>query len=221
MFTYAAERDSLKETFFKSPFSAIPIWVTNWMLEKIRTLPAGSVVVELGTYVGGTAQMIARANPTITIHSIDLNKYDGFEKHHIFTDLQKRYNLYDLKTSDLLEIQKLHTEDYPNIILHTGESTDLDINNIDVALVDDNKLEEGTLENLRYLWPRIKTGGFVFGDDFDSIFTYNAFVRFAKEKNIELTSYSKGVRIQKYTPAYYRDTGFKDTLVFPTDRIKV
>lgn len=221
MFTYAAERDSLKEKFSKSPFSAIPIWVINWMLEKIRTLPAGSVVVELGTYVGGTAQMIARANPTITVHSIDLNNYVGFEQHRIFTDLQKRYDLYDLKTSDLLEIQKLHTEDYPNIILHTGESTDLDINNIDVAIIDDNKLEEGTLENLRYLWPRMKIGGFIFGDDFDSIFTYNAFVRFAKEKNIELTSYSKGVRIQKCTPMYDRDTGFIDTLVFPTNIIKI
>ena len=52
--------------------------VEKFLLEKIsKQLPANSIVVEIGTYLGGSASILACANPNISVHSYDL--YDAFD----------------------------------------------------------------------------------------------------------------------------------------------
>jgi hypothetical protein len=62
-------------------------------------------------------------------------------------------------------------------------------------------------------------GGVIFADDIDSPQIYNAYVKFAKKQNIEITFYSKAVKlVKKDTSGQIRDLSFQDTLVFKCPR---
>lgn len=195
MFTYQQQRAEIKEKLNAKPFSCTYSWVTSWITREIARLPPGSIVLEMGTFVGGTTCLLAQANPDVIVHSVDLNQFDNDK--HMITELGRELNLPDLKASDLLEIQRMHVEDYANIHLHTGDSKSLDLNNISLAFIDANHNTDRVLEDLEYVWNRILPGGFIFGDDANQPGVFNAFQMFAKDKDIELTLYSKCARIQK------------------------
>jgi predicted O-methyltransferase YrrM len=195
LFTYQHIRDTVKTQISQKPFSCTYHWVINWINTEISKLPPGSIILELGTFVGGSTHLIAKANRHVIIHTIDLNKFD--ENSHMLEAMKKEYSLPKLKPSDLLEIQKMHVEDFENIILHTGDSKSLDINNISLVFIDAGHTEEEVQADLEYAWDRVIPGGFIFGDDANYSNVYNAFAKFARDKDIELTLYSKCVRIKK------------------------
>ena len=200
--------------------SCIPGWVFDWMQSTIKLFPTGSKIVELGTFVGGTTRLLALANKDKEVHSIDLNIFnESFSNIKILDYIGTKFNLQNLTPEKVLILQKLHIEDLPNVKLYTGESTTIDVDSIAVAFIDDNKEEKGMLENLEYLWPRIIDGGVIFADDIDSPQIYNAYVKFAKKQNIEITFYSKAVKlVKKDTSRQIRDLSFQDTLVFNCPR---
>lgn len=43
----------------------------KYLHELSKTIPSGGLVLEVGTFMGGSASIIAHANPNITVHSID------------------------------------------------------------------------------------------------------------------------------------------------------
>jgi hypothetical protein len=135
------------------------------------------------------------ANPEVTVHSVDLNQFDN--DNHMLAELRETLNLPDLMAKDLLEIQSLHVEDCANVHLHTGDSKSLDLNDIALAFIDANHDTDELIKDLNYAWDRLLPGGYIFGDDANEPNVFNAFQIFAKEKDIELTLYSKCARIQK------------------------
>ena len=113
MFTHQHIRDEIKDKIKHSPLSCMLPCTVDWMLSELNKLPAGSTVVEFGTFVGGTTAILAKARPDVLIHSIDLNNVDIWEYEVGMSHMIKHHcELPELKTSDLLEIQKIESGDY-------------------------------------------------------------------------------------------------------------
>jgi hypothetical protein len=195
MFTYQHSREELKSRFLEEPFSCTYSWIINWINLEITKLPQGSKILEIGTFIGGSTHLLAKNNQHVTVHTVDLNDFK--EDNHMLASLRISHNLPLLTHLDLLELQKMHTEDFSNIILHTGDSKQLDIDNLSLVFVDGDHSEEGVTADLEFAWDRLIDGGYIFGDDANQFSIYNAFAKFARKHDIELTMYSKGIRIQK------------------------
>ena len=195
MFTYQHIREELKSRFLEEPFSCTYSWIINWINLEITKLPQGSKILEIGTFVGGSTQIFAKNNQHVTVHTVDLNIFKN--EQHMLDAMKADYDLPNLTISDLLEIQKIHTEDFSNIVLHTGDSKSLNLDNISLVFVDGYHSEEGVTADLEAVWDKVVDGGYIFGDDANHYGVYNAFAKFARKHDVELTMYSKGIRIQK------------------------
>lgn len=215
MFTYHARRDEIKRMLGIWPAAMIPPWVLEYICGHVASLPHGSVVVELGTFVGGTTVFMARANPHAVIHTYDNNLFGTWsDDNSLLSHIRTRYGLPLLGTRDLLEIQRMHLEDHGNVTMHVADTMDMAQDGISLALVDDNRGESETLDLLRLLWTRLSAGGVILGDDIDAPHAYNAFARFAKEQDVELTIYSKCGKITKSAAvSSNRDVDFLDTML--------
>jgi hypothetical protein len=194
-FTYNNIREDLKSQIMLNPFSCTYEWIVNWINLEITKLPPGSIILEMGTFVGGTTQLLAKFNKHVIIHTVDLNKFE--EDSVMLESIRDTYNLPLLSSLDLLEIQKMHIEDFSNIIAYTGDSKSLDLKNISLVFVDASHDEDDVIADLNYAWDRLLDDGCIFGDDIDSPMVYNAFAKFARTKDVELTLYSKCARIRK------------------------
>jgi hypothetical protein len=201
-FTYQHIRDEVKQRVLANPIVCIPGHSFEWLLQHVRQLPPGAVLLELGTFVGGSAQGFAKANPNITIHTVDLNNFGP--EHPAVKDLlymllhiKERYNLPDLTLEDLNELQKMHIEDYPNIISHTGHSRSLDIDNVDAVFIDADHDGGEVFADLEYAWARLKDNGYILGDDVNASGIHNAFSKFCLMNYMELRIFSKCAMIQK------------------------
>jgi len=195
MFTYQHIREELKSRFLEEPFSCTYSWIINWINLEIAKLPQGSKILEIGTFVGGSTQLLAKHNQHVIVHTVDLNIFENDLQ--MLEEIKTFYNLPNLLVTDLLEIQKIHTEDFSNIVLYTGDSKSLDLNNLSLVFVDGDHSEEGVTADLEFVWDRLIDGGYIFGDDANHFGVYNAFAKFARKYDLELTMYSKGIRIQK------------------------
>lgn len=214
-FTYHHMRDDVKMRIMAQPASMMLPWLVEYINQQLASLPAGSIVVELGTFAGGTTALLARSNPGLVIHTYDHNKFDDYGTiNAMLPAMRERYDLPLLQPSDIVELQRMHLEDYHNVTMHVADTLGIKETNIGLALVDDNRGEDETLEILRYLWPRMAKAGIIIGDDVDTPHVYNAFARFAKEQNVELTIYSKCAKLVKEDrmPSN-RDMGYIDTLL--------
>jgi Methyltransferase domain len=193
MITNAAD---FKNRINKNPMSCTWQWCIDWMNLTISQLPIGSVVVELGTFVGGTTRQIALANPGVIVHTIDLNNF-GDDHKFMVDNFKEFYNCPDLNVSDLPIVQQLHLEDLPNVIQYTGDSKSLSVNNIDVAYIDASHTYEDVLADLEHVYSNLKIGGYIYGDDVDSLWVYYAVYDFAKKYDLEVSIYSKFFKITK------------------------
>jgi len=195
------QRSYIKQKLLDTPFSAIPPWDVQWMIESLSTLPPGSHILELGTLIGGTAVMFAKALPNMCIHTIDLNDFaTAFsEDNPMMVDLRDRIDFPELSVNDLLTVQQLQVEDFSNIVLYTGDCKSLRIKPISGILLDTNHMYDDTIDNLNYCWDLLPEGGFIFGDDITHCHIYRAFVDFAIDKEIEITFHGKCVRLIKKT----------------------
>lgn len=225
MFTYQSKRNKIKQQIVAKPFSCTYSWITSWITREVSKLPPGSNILEMGTFVGGTTRLLALANPEAIVHSIDLNQFD--DNNHMLVEMKKELNLPNLKSNDIFEILRMHTEDCANIRLYTGDSKSLDISNIALAFIDASHNQAEVVKDLNYVWDRMLPGGYIYGDDTNDYPVFNAFQIFAKEKDVELTLYSKCARIQKSVRInpnlrYYAPIGHpasKDILLVKSDGV--
>lgn len=187
--------DELLQKIYNDPFTCTYSWVINWINQEAKNIAPGGVIVELGTFVGGTTRLLAINNPNLTIHSVELNVANP-ENIGMLNGISSAYNI-KLELQDLVYIQQAHVADLPNVVLHTGDSKSLAISNVDLVFVDASHEEDKVLEDLHYAWNITKPNGYIFGDDVDSFNVYNALNRFAREKDIPYTIYSKVFKIQK------------------------
>lgn len=90
--------------------------VEKFLLEKIATqLPDNAIVVEIGTYLGGSTSVIACANPNIFVHSYDL--YDDFD-YDKFNGTNYQELALGKNSKRTLDNVKKVVDRYTNITLH-------------------------------------------------------------------------------------------------------
>lgn len=191
---------SLQEQIIERPFSCIPRWATLWMISEIVKLPPNSKVLEMGTYVGGTTRLIALANPDIEVHTVELDLLNP-DNSHMTKHLIEHYGI--IGPVDLEYIQECHVGNIPNVIRHIGDSSSIDIQDVMLVFIDANHTEKGVYLDLQKAWDITADGGFIFGDDINSPYVYNAVCRFAAEHDIPYTIYSKLFKMQKLNEFNY------------------
>jgi predicted O-methyltransferase YrrM len=191
--------DQLTISLRELPFSLVPPKARQWMFQSIDTLADDSVIVEFGTFVGGTTRLIAKRKPTITVHTIDLNNWEVawiLSKQSIgrFTNI---HNESDITVSDLATIQDIHLSDLPNVIRHVGDNKTLDVHNIDLAFIDATHNYSSVTSELEYIFTRLKPGGHIFGDDVRHNGVYTATFDFCLKHDLKFTIYNSFFKIQK------------------------
>lgn len=193
--------EDIKHKIIEHPFSCTYGWLIDWINDHLKTLPSGAKVVELGTFVGGTTRLIALANPHLEVHTIDLHIYDE-DNRSMISDIEKFYGVKNLRSDTLMQVQRMHLEDLPNVFTYTGHSTTIPVTGFHASFVDAHHGYEDVLADLDFVWENTVDGGFIFGDDIDSPQVYNAIAHWAHRKSIEFTVFSKGFKIVKSTSKY-------------------
>lgn len=193
------------------PISLIPLTDREYVLDEIRKLKNGSRVLEVGTFIAGTTIHLAKARPDIKIYTIDINKWvnndigpgAGLAKH-----LSEKFNIDNIDDDFILNLQRAYAEPYANITLLTGNSLELDIDDLDLVYLDGNHQYEHVLNELHYYYDRLNDNGVIMGDDVNANGVYDALRMFCLEKNLEYSIYSKTFKIFKSG-----DTGLSDQYI--------
>jgi hypothetical protein len=178
----------------------------------VSKLPDNSVIVEVGSALGGTACLMAEVNPTLTIHCMEafqtnLNIWKSQRKHVLDFVLPLDENCNILPVNERHELFKNYidridecfsndisgklafkaiTEKYPNIILHEGHSPEnsLDWNQpIDLYFEDAAHINPYLQTNIDFWTKHIKPGGFIVGHDYAKVLSDGTKVDVAEEFN--------------------------------------
>jgi hypothetical protein len=185
----------------RNVFSLMDPLAVQWLKNHCSTLSSGDIVVELGTFLGGTIKSLAESNPNIIFHTIDINDAEWWHERNYISNVRKvsGNNLINFNKEDYLKIQDLHLNHLINVVRHTGSSLTLTIPNISLLISDSSHNEELTYQELNHFWPLIKKGGSIIGDDFNNMpEVKRAFIRFIRENNLSYSRiYSNQIRIVK------------------------
>jgi SAM-dependent methyltransferase len=140
----------------------------------VRQLPPGSRVLEVGSFMGVSAAVMAHANPQVSVQSIDV-----FSKWNNSTEIQKSYlRLWQPQVDRFLGEGAIRSREacaerlahYPNLQLIEGASPhefqDTEITDIDLYFEDANHDNPGLASNLDFWCKRVKSGGLVLLHDY-------------------------------------------------------
>jgi hypothetical protein len=137
----------------------------KFIVHKIaKMLPTGSVAVEIGTYLGGSAALMAHANPQLEVHSYDLfddHKYDPDHDNLVATALGPN-------ASRSLENVAKFLSQYTNIHLHKVnplEQISFE-KKIDMFIEDASHRNPQLHDSLSYWLPKINVNGFALLHDY-------------------------------------------------------
>lgn len=158
MLVYEKELSPLKDFALSSVLDKI----TLHMIAKL--LPAHSIVVEVGTYLGASAAIMAHANPQLEIHAYDLfdNKSYDNNQEQLMT---RALGFERLRT---LENVGRFLERYSNIHLHKVNPEDLiDFDKEIDLFIEDSSHKNPQLANSLNNWlPKVKINGLALLHDF-------------------------------------------------------
>ena len=134
----------------------------EWLYQISASIPTGGVVVEIGTFLGGSASIIAHANPNVIIHSFDLynNRHDRHKP-----EVQDRLNsiLGKYRPRNIDAVKKIVSV-YTNIQLHKGTSPDCAkdwTTPIDLYFEDGTHVNPKLQENIDHWSTFIKPNGYL------------------------------------------------------------
>lgn len=86
--------------------------------------------------------------------------YDGY--------LEKNYN-YPKEYQDTLDVLKNYPDQYKIIRKKSDDAVNDVPENLDLVFIDGNHLYEYVARDIRNYWPKIKSGGWLTGDDYSDI----------------------------------------------------
>jgi hypothetical protein len=161
------------------------------LYDLISTLDDNSIVVEVGSHIGGSACLMASVNPTITINCIDMHHPDNIiewnlKRPNVGTWTSNWYNLHNIPYEDRLDLLtdinncfindptsesalRYVTSKYSNIKVHSGISP-IDFLNwdqmIDVFFEDALHTNPLLFNNINFWCEHIKPGGYLVGHDY-------------------------------------------------------
>jgi cephalosporin hydroxylase len=158
----------------------------------ISTLDNNSIIVEVGSHIGGSACLMASVNPTIAVHCMDMHHPDNIiqwelQRSYISQMTNNWYNLHDIPNENRLDLAtdinncfisdpsseaalRYVTNKYSNITVHSGTSP-VDFLNwnqpIDVFFEDALHTNPFLLTNINFWGGHIKPGGYIVGHDYN------------------------------------------------------
>ena len=139
-----------------------------------RRLAPGSKIVEVGSFMGISAAVMAHANPQVEVISIDL-----FDKDRSQSDIQQAYiHVWQSHVDKWLGEGSVRSQracaerlaHYPNLRLVEGASPqdfyNSDITDIDIYFEDADHNDPGLTLNLEFWTARVRSGGLVLLHDY-------------------------------------------------------
>jgi hypothetical protein len=163
MFDKLPEVNTNSILVYEKELSPLKDFALSSMLDKItlhmiaKLLPAHSVVVEMGTYLGASTAIMAHANPQLEIHAYDLFDNQIYDKN------QKQLLTQALGDGQLRTLENVgkFLEQYPNIHLYKVNPEDLiDFDKEIDLFIEDSSHRNPQLANSLNNWlPKVKIGG--------------------------------------------------------------
>jgi hypothetical protein len=154
----------------------------KFTIHKIASmLPAGSIVVEVGSYLGASAALMAHANENLEIHGYDLFDNIKYDKSH---DRLVALSLGAGQPRSLENVSKFISR-YKNIYLHKVAKNELIEFNQEIdLLIEDSSHREPQLSNsLNYWLPKVKITGILMMHDYRPHLPIDNFLRFPDVEN--------------------------------------
>lgn len=149
-------------------------------------LPENAVIVEIGSFMGGSAVIMANAAPTSQIHCFDLfeddpwKSYRGPSAYKLFDILLNKENS-ERSIENVGKILRFHT----NINLNKCRSPDNIIFDkpIDLYFEDGLHSNPALEKNLNFWAPKVKSGGYIVMHDCRPWLDLNHYHRFVDVEN--------------------------------------
>jgi hypothetical protein len=156
--------NAIKELPANSNYALLNNTAKIFLQQLSKNLQPGSVVVEVGIYLGSSTAILAHANPNIEIHSYDL--FDN----HPYDDIHDQLMTVALgakKDRSLVNVASLLTQ-YSNIKLNQVEylkEPDFD-KGIDLFIEDASHCDPQLTNTLAHWVPKIKINGLLLIHDY-------------------------------------------------------
>lgn len=166
----------------------IPGWSSGNELTLLSSLARlagkGATIVELGSFAGRTAWIMAQKNPDATIHCID--PWGHFDIRNVPEEslVYISGDISMFKPGDLQDLFSKNTADCPNIVAHRGLSTEVPWEGqaeVDMIFIDADHDTGPLLADMRTWWPRMKKDGIMVGHDWQMQTVREAVMQFLRE----------------------------------------
>jgi hypothetical protein len=168
----------------------IPGWSTGNELGLLGSLAsrveAGGHIVELGSFAGRTAYIIAKNAPQATVHCVD--PWGHFDISWVPDDsvVYMSGNLRSFHPGELYDFFLSNVADCPNVnpirALSTEAAWDTQAQ-VDLLFIDADHETEPLLADMRTWWPRLKRDGMMVGHDWQMETVRKAVLQFLGELN--------------------------------------
>lgn len=140
------------------------------------SVPAGGIIVECGSALGGSAKVMLDANPRLSaLHLIDVDWANGGDPldheidlyHEHVMDLHGSFPLRNFSSS--LDFASWYLSGHDNVVMHAC-SAPYDLGwwqgEVDMVFEDSSHRNPQLRDNLEFWWPRLKAGGIMSGHDY-------------------------------------------------------
>lgn len=160
--------DVIKEIFSTRVLSLLGNVKLDYIISKIR-ISSLQNILEIGTFAGGTAYILAKNFPNKKIYTIDVNKFDEYFKQldHYPKILGHVKNLYpeiEINEDSIVKIQNIYKSLCSNTHFLQGDVSIVDFNDIDCVIIDGDHSPDALLKDLNYTYNNMKQG-LIFVDD--------------------------------------------------------
>lgn len=128
-----------------------------------KSLPANSIYSEVGSWLGGSACIVAHSNPAINV-----NCYDPFCD-VTPTKFQQKYYDKIIGEGEPRTLSAIHNivKEFSNINLHPVISPDgVETAEVDIYFEDGDHYDPGLKKNLNFWMPKVKNNGFMIIHDY-------------------------------------------------------
>lgn len=145
----------------------------DFLLTKVAELPPGSHVLEIGTFCGGSAALMASANPGVTVHTIDADDFAWMSRTAdecaFVRYLETNHPQVNWCGSEVLRIRQRALAPLPNVRSYSGRSRAIGLDprlRFSLCLIDGDHRTNEVIADFWHCWAMTKPGGTIIGDDF-------------------------------------------------------
>ena len=131
----------------------------RWLYEAARAVPENGIWVEIGTYMGGSAEIVATSNKTLRVFTVD-----PFEKRSSrWKSVVKKLDEFGPRVT-CLRRRSVEGASGTDTIRHILELTGGE--GFDAVFIDGDHSEGAVSADIKAYWPYLKPGGLMAGHDY-------------------------------------------------------